>query len=140
MSNSSVKLTRIIPTDRKMVAHTFTGPVAVVNADFDGDGKLDLAVLDMFGRQITVWTGDGLGGFRPAEDLPASNRRRTDMGSPEQLTARETVVARMLASAYMDREIATMLGIGRRTVETHTANIRAKLGLKSRRELVRRGV
>jgi DNA-binding NarL/FixJ family response regulator len=45
-------------------------------------------------------------------------------------------VATLLASGYMDREIATMLGIGCRTVETHASNVRAKLGLKTRRALL----
>jgi Response regulator containing a CheY-like receiver domain and an HTH DNA-binding domain len=61
------------------------------------------------------------------------------VGSPERLTARETEVASLLANGYTDREIAARLGIGRRTVETHAANVRAKLGLKSRRELLYRG-
>jgi DNA-binding CsgD family transcriptional regulator len=139
MSNSSAKLLRNIPTDPQIVAHAFNGPVTVVNADFDGDGKLDLAILDMSRGRIKLWMGDGPGGFRPAEDLPASDHWRADFGSPEQLTARETEVAKLVASGYMDSEIASILGIGRRTVETHAANIRAKLGLKSRRELVRRG-
>ena len=40
---------------------------------------------------------------------------------------------------YTDREIAARLGIRSRTVETHEANVRAKLASESRRELLRRG-
>ena len=139
MRRSIDELTRNVATDPTTVLFTSEGPVAVVNADFDGDGKLDIAVLDISSRQITVLKGDGRGGFRPA-DPPAPDRRRADRRSPERLTARETEVARLLATGYMDREIATMLGIGRRTVETHAANVRAKLGLTSRRELLRGAV
>lgn len=123
-----------VAADPRTVVFTGDGPVALVNADFDGDGKLDLAVLDISTGQITVFRGDGRGGFCPADS------RVLDRRSPERLTARETEVARLLTSGYMDREIATMLGIGRRTVETHAANVRAKLGLKSRRELLRGAV
>lgn len=120
--------------------YTTAGPATFVSADFDGDGKLDLAIIDVLIGRITVWRGDGRGGFGPAEDLPGPDRRPQDVGSPERLTARETEVASLLAGGYTDREIAARLGIGRRTVETHAANVRAKLGLKSRRELLRRGV
>ncbi len=140
MRRSTEMLDRNVATDPKTVLFASDGPVAVVNADFDGDGKLDLAVLDVSSRQITILKGDGRGGFCPPADLPTLERRRDVRRSPERLTARETDVAKLLSSGYMDREIAKILGIGRRTVETHTANIRAKLGLKSRRELVHAGV
>src|SRR5579859_1670759 len=121
------------------VVFTGGGPLTLVNADFDGDGKLDLAVLNVSSGQITVCRGDGRGGFYPA-DSRVIDRRRPEGGPPEHLTARETGVASLLASGYTDREMATMLGIGRRTVETHSANVRAKLGLKSRRALLRGAV
>jgi DNA-binding CsgD family transcriptional regulator len=139
MHTSIDELTRNVAADPRTVVLTSDGPVALVNADFDGDGKLDLAVLDVSSGQVTVYKGDGRGGFLPA-DSRAVDRRRADSRSPERLTAREIEVARLLTSGYMDREIATMLGIGRRTVETHAANVRAKLGLKSRRELLRGAV
>src|ERR1700693_3254663 len=89
----------------RTVVFTSDGPVALVNADFDGDGKLDLAVLDVSSGQIMVYKGDGRGGFRPVGSR-VLDRRRTDRGSPQRLTARETEVARLLATGYMDRESA----------------------------------
>jgi DNA-binding CsgD family transcriptional regulator len=112
------------------------GPMALVNADFDGDGKLDLAVVDASGATLRVYLGDGRGGFRPPISNAAEPARRNGP-IPECLTARENEVANLLMRGFTDREIATMLGIGRRTVETHAANVRAKLRLKSRRELLR---
>lgn len=55
----------------------------------------------------------------------------------EPLTPREREVAALIARGYTDREVAEALRIGRRTAETHAANVRAKLGLRSRRELIR---
>lgn len=135
MRTSIDELSRSVAADPRVVVFTGDGPLTLVNADFDGDGKLDLGVLNISSGEITVCRGDGRGGFC----LPTSGvieRRRTDRPSPEHLTARETEIARLLTSGYTDREIASMLGIGRRTAETHVANIRAKLGLKSRRELL----
>lgn len=123
--------------DPRTVVFTGDGPVALLNADFDGDGNLDVGVLNVSSGRVTVCRGDGRGGFLQAES-GAGERPRKDGRSPERLTAREAEVARLLASGYTDREMAAMLGIGRRTVETHAANVRAKLGIKSRREL-RRG-
>jgi DNA-binding CsgD family transcriptional regulator len=119
----------------KTVLFTSDGPVMVVNADFDGDGKLDLAVLDASKHRMRLWRGDGRGGFC-SESFATHERWRPDRWSAERLTGRETEVATLLACGYTDREIATMLGIGRRTAETHASNVRAKLGLKSRRALL----
>jgi DNA-binding CsgD family transcriptional regulator len=130
------ELSRNAAADLTFVVYKSDGPVALLNADFDGDGKLDVGVVDVSSGQIRVCKGDGSGGFGPADSI-FLDRRRAEREPPERLTARETQVARFLASGYMDREIAVMLGIGRRTVESHAANVRAKLGLKSRRELVR---
>ena len=60
--------------------------------------------------------------------------------SPErlaQLTRREQEVCKLLAYGHTNAEIAEQLSISDRTVETHRANIMAKLSVKSRAELVR---
>ncbi|HLJ21142.1 MAG TPA: LuxR C-terminal-related transcriptional regulator [Stellaceae bacterium] len=119
----------------RTVMFTGDGPLALVNADFDGDGKLDLAILNLGGATMVVCRGDGQGGFAPP-DTGVVEQRRAGTAMRERLTARETEVANLLMRGYTDREMATMLGIGRRTVETHAANVRAKLGLRSRRQLL----
>jgi two-component system response regulator NreC len=58
----------------------------------------------------------------------------------ESLTGRECEVLRMVAQGYTNRQIASMLTISVRTVESHRANLMDKLDLHSRVELVRYAV
>ena len=53
------------------------------------------------------------------------------------LSPRETEVARLVAMGHTNREIAELLVLSVKTVETHKARIMDKLGLRSRSELVR---
>src|SRR4051794_19927794 len=47
-----------------------TQPQSVAMADFNGDGKQDLAVADINGNQLSVLLGSGGGGFSPAAGSP----------------------------------------------------------------------
>jgi predicted ATPase/DNA-binding CsgD family transcriptional regulator len=64
--------------------------------------------------------------------------------SPAGLTSRELDVLRLLVEGRSDKEIADALFIGARTVQTHVANLFAKLGVNARAEAaavaVRRGI
>ena len=53
------------------------------------------------------------------------------------LTDRELEVLRLVALGHTNSEIATRMYISPRTVETHRANLQAKLGIAGRPELVR---
>lgn len=64
-----------------------------------------------------------------AASLPAS-----------ELTGRELAVLRLLAEGLHNKQVATRLGISRRTVERHCDSIYAKLGVGSRTEAVVRGI
>jgi two-component system response regulator NreC len=55
----------------------------------------------------------------------------------EALTPREIEVLRLLTQGYTNREIANLLTLSVRTIESHRANIMGKLNLHSRVELVR---
>jgi DNA-binding NarL/FixJ family response regulator len=57
-----------------------------------------------------------------------------------QLTARETEVLQAIAAGYTNRQIAEQLHLSIRTVETYRANVRSKLHIDSRAELVRYAV
>jgi DNA-binding CsgD family transcriptional regulator len=71
--------------------------------------------------------------------LGAPGRRAvTAGGGLSALSPRERQVARLAAEGRTAREIGEHLFIGERTVETHLANVYAKLGVRSKIELARR--
>jgi DNA-binding NarL/FixJ family response regulator len=60
-----------------------------------------------------------------------------DEAPVEPLTPREMEVLRLISEGHTNRQIAEVLSISVRTVESHRANLMSKLGLHSRVELVR---
>ena len=54
-----------------------------------------------------------------------------------QLTKQEKKVLELIANAATNKEISEKLGIGVRTVKTHTGNIYGKLGVKNRAQCVK---
>jgi two-component system response regulator NreC len=58
-------------------------------------------------------------------------------GPPDDLTAREVDVLRLIALGHTNIEIGEQLFLSTRTVETHRAHIQQKTRLSSRAELVR---
>jgi DNA-binding NarL/FixJ family response regulator len=92
----------------------------------------------------------------PDEAVVAARRVITDALAPSTtgtvntsrslagLTPREFDVLRLLVEGHSDREIGEALFIGTRTVQTHVANLFAKLGVNARAEAaavaVRRGL
>jgi DNA-binding NarL/FixJ family response regulator len=63
-----------------------------------------------------------------------------ERGSPEPedpLTPRELEVVKLIAEAFTNRQIAETLKLSEKTVESHRANVLAKLAMRDRVELVR---
>jgi two-component system response regulator NreC len=58
----------------------------------------------------------------------------------DHLTNRELDVLRLIALGHTNNEIASMLYLSPRTVESHRSNIQQKLGLTTRAELVRHAI
>jgi two-component system response regulator NreC len=56
---------------------------------------------------------------------------------PTSLTRREIDVLQLIARGYTNKQVADALSLSVRTVETHRANVMAKLGVVSRVEMVR---
>jgi DNA-binding NarL/FixJ family response regulator len=58
-------------------------------------------------------------------------------GPREPLTAREQEVVKLIAEAHTNAQIADVLHLSEKTVESHRANVLRKLGMRDRVELVR---
>jgi DNA-binding NarL/FixJ family response regulator len=58
-------------------------------------------------------------------------------GPREPLTPREQEVLKLIAEAHTNREIADVLHLAEKTIESHRANLLRKLGMRDRVELVR---
>ena len=69
--------------------------------------------------------------------LPAAANEPAHPSSLDLLTRREREVIALAAHGRTASEIADLLHIGERTVETHLANAYPKLGVRSKLELVR---
>jgi two-component system, NarL family, response regulator NreC len=59
------------------------------------------------------------------------------VGEPTTLSERETLVLRLIAHGYSNKEIAMQLHLSVKTVETYKARALEKLGISSRVEIVR---
>ena len=55
----------------------------------------------------------------------------------DPLTPRELDVVKLIAEAYTNKQIAEILKVSEKTVESHRANVLQKLGMRDRVELVR---
>jgi DNA-binding CsgD family transcriptional regulator len=101
------------------------------NRRSDARTELTLA-YDMF-------TAMRLEGFaeRTRRELLAtgSTVRRRTVDSPDQLTAQETLIARLASDGLSNAQIAAQLFISARTVEWHLRKVFTKLGVSSRRQL-----
>jgi DNA-binding CsgD family transcriptional regulator len=69
-------------------------------------------------------------------DGSSANARRSSVGAPP-LTAREAEVLKLVAAGLTAKEIAHQLGVTNKSVETYKARGIAKLGLRTRRDIVR---
>lgn len=65
-----------------------------------------------------------------------ARRSRKDAATPRLLTPRENDVLDLLALGRSNKQIATEMGLGIRTVEGHVSSVLSKLGVQSRTEAV----
>ena len=93
------------------------------------------SMADLFFRSARPGRDGQETGRGPSVALTVAGKRSAR--GLDTLTERERQVSQLAAQGYTAREIGTALHIGRRTVETHLANAYDKLGVRSKRELMR---
>lgn len=87
-----------------------------------------------------------VGRIRSIDDLtpimliPVAAQEQPTASAPSLLTPRETDVVRLLVEGKTNPEIAAELFISERTVQSHVANVMAKLGVNSRTAVAARAV
>ena len=64
-------------------------------------------------------------------------REFLERGEQPELTPREQEVVKLIAEAHTNKEIAEILHLSEKTVETHRGNVLQKLGMRDRVEIVR---
>jgi DNA-binding NarL/FixJ family response regulator len=78
--------------------------------------------------------------YLPATTQSALVKEWLDHGEEaprDPLTPREQDVVKLIAEAYTNKQIGEILKVSEKTVESHRANVLAKLGMRDRVELVR---
>ena len=69
--------------------------------------------------------------------MSAESRYRGGKDSYQNLTDREREMLKLVAEGYTAKEIADMLFISLRTVETHKTNLMKKLDIHNKADLIR---
>lgn len=101
------------------------------------DVELLAAIRTVFKGGIFV--DQALSGILVRQAFPVPEKKQ-HQALAETLSEREREVVKQVAMGYTNRQIAESLVISVKTVESHKAHIKEKLGLKGRSELVRYAV
>ncbi len=101
---------------------TGSGPVSVVTADFDGDGRLDLAVVNTTDNTVSILLGNGDGTFRPHVDYKTGMQPVAVAvgdfngdGHPDLVVANKGVV-----TSVGSDNVSILLNDGKGAFPTHT--------------------
>jgi DNA-binding NarL/FixJ family response regulator len=136
-----VTLKERFPHARVLVLTMVDDPLEVKNvlaAGAHGYMVKEAAAADLVDAVRRVAAGEDFLQPSVGAALIKAGREGTPHGPLVQLTERETQVARLLVLGHTNAEIADVLVISQRTVETHRARLLEKLGVRTRAELVQK--
>lgn len=109
--------------------------VAIHGADRDAASRA-LSALDALGVDASAARAREVLAARGIRSLPARGRTST-RANPSGLTNRQLDVARLVAQGLTNAELAERLFISPKTADHHVSAILTKLGLASRRDVIR---
>ncbi len=100
---------------------------------YKGEGEIEkLTLVDLPPRQLAVQllTGES---FVAKREKCVADTQRGQTGPPSE---KQNEVWELIRQGLTNQEIAERLGITHRTVKQHTDTLRAKLGVKHKRQLI----
>jgi DNA-binding NarL/FixJ family response regulator len=100
--------------------------------------ELLTAIRDVLRGQIYVSRDLAVPAFQKSLSISAETRVSGNLPVVDNLSHREMHVFLLIGSGLGTKKIAHSLRLRRKTIETHRENIKHKLGLNSRRQLVER--
>jgi two-component system, NarL family, response regulator NreC len=122
--------------DTRVVVLTMNDDPAFARRALD-NGALGLVLKEMADSDLPAAVRDASHGIRyVSPPLAVKLRGAKPATDGDRLTPREREVLRLIALGHTSVEIAQLLGLSPRTIETHRARIHRKLGLDTRAELV----
>ena len=102
--------------------------------------ELLTAIRNVLRGQIYISQDLAMPAFQKALATSAQNHVTGDLPAVDNLSHREMHVFLLIGSGLGAKKIAHSLRLRVRTIETHRENIKQKLGLNSRRQLVQRAI
>ncbi|MFF2372098.1 ATP-binding protein [Agromyces sp. NPDC058110] len=114
----------------------FDAALSAVHGSAPEAARDALARLDAMGVDATAARARERLAELGVTGLPPRPRRST-LANPSGLTNRQLDVARLVAQGYTNAELADRLYISAKTADHHVSAILAKLGLASRRDIIR---
>lgn len=127
------------PTIAVLVLSMHNNPEYVRRA-FDEGAKgyvlKDAPAQELVDAILAVYAGETYFSLELREHLEPDSAANAD-DDTTALTPKELATMKWLACGFSNKKIAEVLGISVRTVETHRLNVRRKLGINGRAELVK---
>ena len=104
----------------------------------------DVSLENLIGAVESVYRGETM--MQPAitetllRGLQNQAQEFESLPEPQELTARETEVLRLIAGGYSNKEISSALSKSEGTIKNHVSNILSKLGVRDRTRAVLRAL